>query len=107
MLWSREALSVERMMKISGVICKSTTVEKLLSKHRVSVGEVREVFCLAPIYRFVERGHVQGEDLYAAMGRAASGRLLTVYFIYKVDQTALVLSARDMTRRERRLYGRA
>jgi uncharacterized DUF497 family protein len=40
------------------------------------------------------------------MGQAKSGRYLVVFFIYKKDGRALILSARDMTTAERRRYGK-
>lgn len=48
-----------------------------------------------------------GEDVYAAFGRTFAGRYLAVFFIYKPERkTAVVISARDMTERERKTYGR-
>ena len=41
--------------------------------------------------------------MYVAYGRTEQGRHLVV-FIYKNDQTALPISARDMTTTERRHY---
>ena len=54
--------------------------------------------------RFVEKGHRQGENVYAAMGQTNAGRYLIVFFVRKKTQQALILSARDMTRSERRRY---
>jgi len=61
---------------------------------------------LAPRFRFVEKGHRRGEDVYAALGRTEAGRYLMVFFVYREDQRIIVLSARDMTVGERRLYER-
>ena len=58
------------------------------------------------IYRFHETGHVEGEDLYTALGQTDAGRYLTVYFIFKSHNTALVISARDMDLAEVRRYAR-
>ena len=55
-------------------------------------------------FRFVEKGHRPGENVYAAMGKTNGGRYLIVFFVYKTDKHALILSARDMTKSERRLY---
>jgi len=38
------------------------------------------------------------------MGQTESGRYLIVFFIYKKDNRALILSARDMTPAERKRY---
>jgi uncharacterized DUF497 family protein len=68
---------------------------------------VEDVVQGKPVVRRLERGRVAGEDLYAALGRTTTGRFLTVFFIRKKGDRALVISARDMDRKERRLYGRA
>lgn len=54
--------------------------------------------------RFIEKGHRPGENVYLALGQSAAGRHLAVFFVYKSDQRALVVSARDMTHTERRQY---
>ena len=46
-----------------------------------------------------------GEDVNAAMGQTEAVRYLIVFFVYKVNNDALILSARDMDGKERRLYG--
>ena len=93
-------------MKINGVIWLRNIIDKLLWKHNVTTDEVEEVFNRSPRYRFLEKGDVEGEDLYSAMGRTEAGRYLTVYFLHKVTGEALVISARDMKKKERRLYGK-
>jgi len=52
----------------------------------------------------VEKGHFRGENVYRALGQTEAGRYLVVFFIYKLTQEALILSARDMDRKERRVY---
>lgn len=47
-----------------------------------------------------------GEDVYAAMGQTDAGRYLIIFFISKPNNRALVVSARDMERKERRQYAR-
>jgi len=81
-------------------------VDKLASKHHVEPYEVEEVFRNKPKFRFVARGKRKGEDVYMALGQTNAGRYLTVLFIYKKTREALILSARDMAKKERRLYGR-
>jgi uncharacterized DUF497 family protein len=81
-------------------------IEKLAVKHRVTQDEAEEVFFNRPHYRFVESGHRLGEDVYSASGQTDAGRYLIVFFIHKLDNTALILSARDMDRKERRHYER-
>jgi uncharacterized protein len=56
--------------------------------------------------RFVEKGHVPGENMYAAMGQTEAGRYLIAFFIHKPDGRALILSARNMDNAEKKLYRR-
>jgi len=80
--------------------------DKIIQKHRVLAEEAEEILFGNPRVRFVEKGYRQGEDVYAAYGQTEAGRYLIVFFILKRDGEALVLSARDMDSKERRLYGR-
>ena len=93
-------------MRILDVIWLPEIVDKLDWKHDVSPEEVTETLFGNPVYRKVQRGHVPGEDLYAALGRTLAGRYLIVFFICKLTRDALILSARDMDDRERRQYER-
>jgi hypothetical protein len=93
-------------MKITGVIWLRSIVDKLAWKHNVMTYEVEEIFNDAPRYRFIELGDVDGEDLYAGLGRTDAGRYVIVYFVRKPTGKALIISARDMTKNERKLYGK-
>ncbi|HEY0082374.1 MAG TPA: hypothetical protein VGB61_06260 [Pyrinomonadaceae bacterium] len=59
-----------------------------------------------PRIQRIERGAVEGEDLYRATGQTEAGRFLAVFFVYKGHGRALVISARDMSSRERKNYGK-
>ena len=93
-------------MYIDDFIWLPDVIEKLESKHRVSPEGVEEVFFNRPHFRFVEKGHVAGEDVYVALGQTDGGRYLSVFFIHKPGNLALVISARDMDAAERKRYGR-
>ena len=93
-------------MYIDDFIWLPDIIEKLAVKHRVTQDEVEEIFFNRPQYRFVESGHRPGEDVYSASGQTDAGRYLIVFFIHKPDKTALILSARDMDKKERRHYER-
>ncbi len=70
-------------MNIEGFIWLEDIVEKLWRKHHVEEHEVEEVFDDAPYFRFVEKGHREGENVYAALGQTNGGRCLIVFFVYK------------------------
>ena len=93
-------------MIIQEITWKQKFVEKLSSKHRVSIEEAEEVLGEKPVIRKVGRGHVKGEDVYAAYSQINTGRYLIVFFINKRGNSALPISARDMDPAERRYYER-
>lgn len=93
-------------MKITGIIWLKDIVDKLLWKHKVTIDEAEEVFSNFPHYRFIEIGDVEGENLYAAKGQTDAGRYLIVYFIHKTTGEALVISARNMSNKEKRAYAK-
>ena len=93
-------------MKVEGIIWLRTVVDKLSLKHHVDIYEVEELFDRNPKFRFIEKGERRGDDVYMALGQTEAGRYLTVLFIYKLTREALILSARDMAQKERKMYGR-
>ncbi len=94
-------------MHIESVVCSESIEEKLEQKHGVTLREVRQVFLNQPRIRFAEQGHTVGEDVYAAFGQTFGGRYLSIFCIYKpLINTVVILSARDMSAKERKSYGR-
>ena len=93
-------------MNIEGIIWLTNVIDKLAVKHRVETFEVEEVLEKNPRFRFVEKGDRKDENVYMALGQTEAGRYLTVLFIYKTTKEALILSARDMAKKERKMYGR-
>jgi len=62
---------------------------------------VIEILENKPLFQCKEAGYKPGEDVYAAFGRTNSGRLLSVFFVYTRDRRAIIVSARDMSEKER------
>ncbi len=93
-------------MEIIDLTVTPEILDKLIWKHNVTETEVRQVFLDKPRYRFIEKGRYEGEHLYLALGITDSGRYLAVYFIYKKNKKALIITARDMTETERRKYAK-
>ena len=63
-------------LHIDRVIWLDDVIEKIERKHSVESSEVWEVLQSKPKFRFVEKGHREGEDVYAALGRTDAGRYL-------------------------------
>ena len=93
-------------MRITGFVWLEQYVEKLAWKHDVTPEEVETMFFGGPAYRFVEKGHLQGENMYSAMGQTGEGRYIIAFFIHKQDGRALIISARSMDEAEKKRYGR-
>lgn len=93
-------------MTLRGIIWLREIVDKLASKHHVDTREVEEVLDGQPKIRFLEKGTHKDEDVYLALGKSRAGRYLTVLFIFKKTREALILSARDMAAKERKLYAK-
>jgi uncharacterized DUF497 family protein len=91
-------------LKINGIIWYEKIIEKLERKHNVQQDEVREVFTSSPMFRYVEKGLQPNENVYAGLGQTNGGRYIIVFFIYKLNKHALIMSARDMTQSERKKY---
>ena len=96
----------DNSLKITGIIWLEDILEKLAWKHHVERHEVVEVLQKKPKFRLVETGHRPGENVYSASGQTSAGRYLMVFFVYKRNKQALIVSARDMTRTERKIYER-
>ncbi|MGH8474349.1 MAG: BrnT family toxin [Methylococcales bacterium] len=84
-----------------------TSKIKIEAKHQITCHEARQVLFNKPRFRFAEKGHTEGEDVYAAFGQTFSGRYCSVFFVYKPKtNTAIIISARDMSDKERKAYAR-
>ncbi len=74
-----------------------------LSKHGVSFNEAKEVFA-DPLYvDFHDPDHSNGEFRYIMIGQSRHGRLLMVAYTERAD-VIRIISAREVTRREREAY---
>ena len=80
---------------------------KSLDKHAVTQAEAEQVFFNQPLVVQADVRHSQSEMRFHALGRTNEGRLLHITFTVRAVGTLLrVISARDMHRRERAIYGK-
>ena len=91
-------------MRIYHVIWKERFAEKIADKHGLAIDEVEEVLFSNPHVRLAEKGRIKGEDLYAAYGQTQAGRFVFILYIRKRRAAAMPITARDMTKAERRYY---
>lgn len=77
--------------------------EKNWQKHGVRASECEEVFFNRPLLVLEVPGHSSEESRLFALGQTHAGRRLFVVFTRR-EKRLRVISARDMSRRERRSY---
>ncbi len=94
---------VERLRRCTGFDWDEGNRDKNWLRHRVSNGEAEQVFLMQPLVVADDDGHFAEEERYFALGRTEKKRLLLVVFILRGDLVR-VISARDMTKREREVY---
>jgi uncharacterized DUF497 family protein len=80
--------------------------EKNWKLHQVSKSEAEEIFFNRPILVAPDAGHSRKEARYAALGITNLDRPLTIVFTVR-GLLVRVISARDMSRRERTVYDQA
>jgi len=80
-------------------------VRKSADKHGVSQSEAEQVFFNSPLLLFDDKRHSGNEVRYHAYGASNDGRLLQVSFTLRAEGKLIrVISARDMSRKERAVY---
>ena len=94
------------MRRLAGYIWIRSLLDKIESKHGVSVDEICQVFENDPLYRLRERGRFQGEDMYSASGQTDAGTYLVVFFIWKKNGDVLPVTAYQMSDKMKRSYAK-
>ncbi len=84
----------------TGNLAKSAT------KHGVSLEEAEQVFAQQPLLVHPDPEHSGTEARWDALGRTREGRRLFVAFTVRGEKMR-VISARPMSRKERRAYAKA
>lgn len=96
----------EGLPECTGFQWDAGNADKNWDLHSVSLAECEQVFFSRPILVAADDKHSQGAPRYAALGRTNAGRVLSVIFTIR-GTLVRVISARDASRRERRVYGNA
>jgi len=97
-------------LAIDGFEWDAGNFEKNLRKHAVSFREIEEVFFNHPLMLFSDSKHSDAERRYIAFGRTHENRLLTLAFTLRERRGLKLLrpiSARAMSRKERKVYEEA
>jgi uncharacterized DUF497 family protein len=72
-------------------------------KHKVSALECEQIFFNRPLITMPDVGHSTKESRFYALGQSDSGRYLFIVFTIRKNLIR-VISAREMNRKERKVY---
>ena len=91
--------------RVEGFECDDGNARKSDEKHGVSQAEAEQVFFNEPLLVIDDPRHYLHEPRFHALGRTDEGRPLHVTFTLRGAATRIrVISARDMSRKERAHY---
>jgi uncharacterized protein len=94
--------------KVAGFDWDDGNSRKNLDRHGVSQLEAESVFLHEPLILQEDVKHSGRERRLHALGRTSAGRLLHVTFTLRDSETLIrVISARDMSRKDRSSYEKA
>jgi uncharacterized DUF497 family protein len=94
--------------QISGFEWDDGNRGKNADKHSVSAAEAESIFFRDPLIVAEDEKHSGSEQRLNALGKTIEDRLLHVTFTFRRNGTLLrVISARDMNRKERKIYEQA
>jgi len=94
-----------RLSACTGFEWDKGNVEKNWKKHRVTFWECEQVSFNEPLIVAADARHSEGENRFYALGRTDEKRFLFVVFTIRGSMIR-VISARDMSLKERKEYGR-
>jgi len=92
-----------RLAECEGFQWDSSNSGKIWDKYQVSPAECEELFFNGPLTIKVDAAHSVTEERLYALGQTDAGRMLFVAFTIR-GRLLRVISARDMSRKERKLY---
>ena len=93
----------ERLSQSEGFQWDSGNFGKVWERHRVTPLECEEVFFNRPLIVGEDDAHAETEERLYALGQTDAERLLFVVFTIR-GRLIRMISARDMSRRERDIY---
>jgi uncharacterized DUF497 family protein len=80
-------------------------IDKNWRKHKVGFKECEEIFFNKPLKTLYDIKHSQNEKRYLGFGKTNKNRKLLVAFTIR-NKKIRIISARDMSRKERKIYGK-
>jgi uncharacterized DUF497 family protein len=94
---------LNRLADCEGFEWDTWNADKVWQRHQVSTTECEELFLNHPLIVEADTAHSEFEDRLYALGSSDIGRLLFVAFTIR-GRLIRVVSAREMSRQERRIF---
>ena len=92
--------------RVVGFDWDAGNARKSLDKHNVGQAEAEQAFFNAPLIVLADASHSGAETRYHALGQTNARRRLHITFTLRRAATLIrVISAREMSRKERIVYG--
>jgi hypothetical protein len=95
----------EFIARCTGFQWDDGNLPKIWERHRVAPDECQQVFLNRPLFGAPNEKHSDEEERYYAFGKTDGERHLAMIFTVRGDLIRII-SARDMNRRERRMYSK-
>ena len=96
--------NVPDLSQLDGFVWDSANTQKNWDRHKVAFYECEEIFFRNPVI-LADPEHSEDEFRFFTMGKSLRERYLTIVFTVRENKIR-VISARDMSRKERREYGK-
>lgn len=94
---------IDILTQCTGFEWDAHNTEKNWRRHQVTPVESEQIFFNRPVVTDKDEKHSEKEMRFYALGRTDAGRMLFVVFTLRTNQIR-VISARDMNRKERKIY---
>jgi hypothetical protein len=98
-----EGMAADRLTQCTGFDWDDANAPRIWQKHRVSPMECEQVFFNLPLVAGEDDKHSQDEPRWFVLGRTDAGRHLFVVVTLR-GSLIRVISARDMSRKERQAW---
>jgi hypothetical protein len=93
----------KQLLNCTGFEWDNHNADKIWSKHHVTPSECEQIFFNLPLIVADDEKHSKKEKRYYVLGHTDTGRLLFAVFTVRRNKIR-VISARDMSRKERKEY---
>jgi uncharacterized DUF497 family protein len=95
--------TIDRLLRCTGFDWDEANAPKIWEKHQVSAMECEQVFFNLPLVAGDDEKHSQSEARYFVLGQSDAGRRMFLVVTVRAGRLR-VISARDMSRKEREVY---